>query len=258
MTFRCKAVLTAALIALAPGAVLASELLVFAASSLKEALEETAEAWEGEGGGPVAVSLAGSATLARQIQAGAPADLFLSANEAWMDLLDREELLRPGSRRDLLTNSLVVVSGDPGADEAAFFDADRWSASPVGGEIAMALVAAVPAGIYGKAALESLGWWDRMAPHVAQADNVRAALALVATGESRFGIVYATDALAEPKVHIVLHFPADSHPPIRYPMAIPAESSAPQAEAFADFLAGPVAEEIFRSHGFGLAGQEGQ
>ncbi|MDV7143787.1 molybdate ABC transporter substrate-binding protein [Tropicimonas sp. TH_r6] len=255
MTFPLKTLLTVALIASAPGVARADELLVFAASSLKEALDEAAAAWATQSGDRVTVSLAGSATLARQIQAGAPADLFLSANEAWMDVLERDGLLKPGSQRNLLTNALVVVSSDPEADETAFFNEDRWSAGSGGGEIAMALVEAVPAGIYGKAALESLDWWDRMAPHVAQADNVRAALALVATGESDFGIVYATDALAESKVHRVLTFPAESHPPIRYPMAIPIDSVAPQADAFAEFLAGPEAAEIFRDHGFGLAGQ---
>lgn len=252
--------LMAALLALAgfPASARAGDLLVFAAASLKESLEEVAAAWEAEAGQAVTLSFAGSSTLARQIQAGAPADLFLSANEEWMDVLEKENLLRPGSRRNLLTNRLVVIAGDPDAAPLDLSAPGALSARLGEGRLAMALVEAVPAGIYGKSALVALGQWDSVAPQVAQADNVRAALALVATGEAPLGITYATDALAEPRVSIIFTFPEDSHPPIRYPLAIPAVSTATGAVAFADWLAGAEAGAIFRAHGFGLAGQGGQ
>lgn len=251
-----KRPLLAALIVLTlvvPRFALAAEVLVFAASSLKEALEDVSAEWEAGTGHRAILSFAGSSTLARQIEAGAPADLFLSANEAWLDRLEAGGLLRPGSRRDLLTNRLVLVAHDPAAPAIDPADPQALAKALGEGWLAMALVDAVPAGIYGRAALQSLGWWEGVAQRVAQADNVRAALALVATGEAPYGIVYATDALAEPRVTAVLTFPQGSHPPIRYPMAIPAGGASAEADAFAAYLTGVRAGEIFRAHGFGLA-----
>lgn len=231
----------------------ASDVTVFAAASLRTALDEIAEVWEAETGLVATIAPAGSSALARQIQQGAPADIFLSASPDWMDVLEADGLIRNGTRRDLLTNRLVLIGhGErapieigPDLDLAGMLGEDR---------LAMALVEAVPAGVYGRAALQSLGIWDSVAPLVAQTDNVRAALALVATGEAPLGIVYATDALAEPRVSVLGVFPAESHPPIVYPAAVIAESAADGAAPFLDFLAGEEGGAIFTAHGFGLAG----
>lgn len=231
----------------------AADLTVFAAASLKTALDEIAEVWEAETGVGVTVAPAGSSALARQIQQGAPADVFISASPDWMDVLEADGLIRADTRRDLLTNRLVLIGhGEappveigPALDLAGMLGQDR---------LAMALVEAVPAGIYGKAALDHLGLWDSVAPQVAQTDNVRAALALVATGEAPFGIVYATDAEAEPRVSVLGVFPAESHPPVVYPAAVMAESETEAAEPFLDFLSDADAAAVFATHGFGVAG----
>jgi len=217
----------------------AGDVTVFAASSLKGAMDEVAAAWSEETGGTMRVSYAGSSALARQIEAGAPADLFLSANPGWVDYLDDAGLVQ--SRNDLLTNALVLVAPVGGAEGGmARLEGE--------GRVAMALVEAVPAGIYGKAALTHLGVWEAVAPRVVQADNVRAALALVARGEVALGIVYATDALAEPAVEVVEAFPAESQPPILYPAAALTEAGAPVLE----FLESAAAREIFTRRGFGV------
>ena len=228
-------------------------LTVFAAASLKTALDEIAETYRAETDTRLRLSYAGSSALARQIEYGAPADLFLSANSGWMDTLEQSGRLAPGTRRDLLTNSLVLVA--PAESDLSFTvsrDMDLVAALG-GGRIAMALVEAVPAGIYGRKALEALGMWDEIQPHVAQTDNVRAALRLVSLGETPLGIVYATDAMAEPRVRVVGTFDATLHPPIVYPLAVLRDGDSPAARALADFLASPLAGAIFRRHGFGLA-----
>ncbi|MBS0123474.1 molybdate ABC transporter substrate-binding protein [Thetidibacter halocola] len=215
---------------------------VFAASSLKTALDLIAEDYGAATGQTVTLSYAGTSALARQIQFGAPADLYISANAEWMDVLQEQALILPESRVDLLGNRLVLI----GPAGAAPID----MAAPLPqGRIAMALVEAVPAGIYGKAALESLGLWDAAEPNVVQTDNVRAALALVALGEAQLGVVYASDAVAEPRVTVLAEFPADSHPPIVYPAAIVAPGK-PEARAFLDHLAGPQARAVFDAQGF--------
>ena len=225
--------------------------VVFAAASLMGALGEVARGWEADTGADVTLSHAGSAALARQIERGAPADVFVSANAAWMNALEAEGLIRPGSRRDLLSNRLVLIAHGraepvalaPGLDLAGVLGED--------GRLAMALVDAVPAGIYGRATLASLGAWEAVAPRVVQADSVRAALALVARGEAPYGVVYATDAMAEPRVSVVGTFPEGSHPPIVYPAALTAEAG-PEAAAFLDHLASPEARAVFERHGFVL------
>lgn len=234
---------------LSPLAASAADLTVFAAASLKTALDEIETAWESETGLDLVISLAGSSALARQIELGAPADLFISASPEWMDTLDAAGLIRPDTRRNLLTNDLVLVAHGPGAPA---LDPARLPAELDDGRLAMALVDAVPAGIYGKAALESLGLWPALEPKVAQADNVRAALALVAAGEAPFGIVYATDARAEPGVSVVATFPSGSHPPIVYPAAVTAEATSPHAEVFLDWLGGDTARGAFARQGFGV------
>lgn len=248
--------LTAAALAVAAALpVRAETVTVFAAASLKTALDAVATAYAAQGGDRMILSAAGSSALARQIQMGAPAQIFVSANPGWMDLLEREGLLAPGTRTDLLTNRLVLIAPadslleldlGPGTDLAAALDGDR---------LAMALAEAVPAGLYAKAALQSLGLWDSVRDRTAQTDNVRAALRLVALGEAPLGIVYATDARAEPRVRVVASFPADSHPPILYPVAILAEGDGAPARRLLDFLTGARARAIFREHGFGIAGE---
>ncbi|CAM4290202.1 molybdate ABC transporter substrate-binding protein [Palleronia rufa] len=226
----------------------AAEVTLFAAASLKTALDRLAPAAKIATGHELRLVLAGSSALARQIQNGAPADLFVSANEDWMDMLEADGLLARGTRRDLLTNTLVLVGTDPVPVALADLPTALGDA-----RLAMALVDAVPAGIYGKAALTSLGLWDSLSPRVAQTDNVRAALSLVAAGESPFGVVYATDALAEPRVTVLARFPEGAHPPIRYPVAAIAPVS-PAAQEMLDWLDSPEARAIFAENGFGPPG----
>ncbi|MDF2234396.1 molybdate ABC transporter substrate-binding protein [Albimonas sp. CAU 1670] len=237
---------------LPPAAARAGEVTVFAAASLKNAMDEIAAGFEAATGDAARVSLAGSSALARQIQQGAPAEVFVSANAAWMDRLEADGLIAPGSRLDLLRNTLVLVAPVDGAAPVEI-GPDLDLAALLGeGRLAMALVEAVPAGIYGKAALESLGLWSSVAPRVAQTDNVRAALALVAAGEAPLGVVYATDAAAEPAVRVVGTFPEGSHPPIVYPAARVAGADAPAAEAFLAYLQGPQASAAFERQGFAV------
>ncbi|WGW05778.1 molybdate ABC transporter substrate-binding protein [Tropicibacter oceani] len=226
----------------------AGEVTVFAASSLKTALDAIAPGFQQATGHGLTVSFAGSSVLARQIEAGAPADVFISASADWMDHLAAQGLIDAGSRRNLLGNSLVLI-GQP--QDAPLTD---WADLPVRlgqGRLAMALVQAVPAGIYGKAALDSLGLWDQLAPQVAQADNVRAALALVALGEAPLGVVYATDAQAEPQVSVLATFPAGSHPPIVYPAAR-IQGSGAAAQDLLDYLNSAPARAVFADQGFAL------
>ncbi len=227
---------------------------VFAAASTLTAMEEIAADFEARTGHRVTLSFAGTSALARQIQAGAPADVFLSASPDWMDVLATDDLIAPDTRRDLLTNRLVLIGH--GQDVAALeISGDLDLAAMLGtGRLAMALVNAVPAGIYGKAALSHLGLWDAIAPRVAQTDNVRAALALVALGEAPLGIVYASDAVAEPRVTVLGTFPKASHPPIRYPVAAVAGRLTPEVEAFLAYLDHPDARAAFVRQGFGVQG----
>ncbi|SFE43931.1 molybdate ABC transporter substrate-binding protein [Methylobacterium sp. 13MFTsu3.1M2] len=237
--------------------------VVFAAASLKNALDDAAAAWTKATGKTARISYAGSNALAKQIEAGAPADLFISADLAWMDYVDRAGLLKAGSRIDLLRNALVLIAPGP-KDSAA--DPQVALAPNLGttltrmlggGRLAMATIDAVPAGKYGKAALEKLGAWDAVKGQVAQAENVRAALLLVARGEAPLGIVYATDAAADPSVHVVATFPADSHPPIVYPAAVTRESRNPDAGTLLGYLRGPEARGSFERQGFTVVAQPG-
>jgi len=227
----------------------ASTVTVFAAASLKEALDEAAGAYEAASGADVTVGYAGSSTLARQIEEGAPADLFVSADLDWMDYLEKAGRLDPASRIVLLGNSLVLVA--PADSTAAATIAPGFDLRGLLGEgrLAMANIDAVPAGRYGKAALESLGVFASVADRVVQAENVRAALLLVARGEAPLGIVYATDAAAEPGVRVVGAFPEESHPDILYPAALVA-GAGPEARAFLDFLASDQAADLFAKRGF--------
>lgn len=237
---------------LAAPALRAETVTVFAAASLKTALDAIVAEWEAETGNDVAVSYDGSAKLAKQILQGAPADLFVSAATDWMDEVEKGGLVVGGTRRDLLGNSLVLVAHGraepveigPGLDLAGMLG---------GGRLAMGMVDSVPAGQYGKAALESLGLWASVEGSIAQSENVRVALALVAQGEAPLGIVYASDAISDDgagdAVSVIGTFPEESHPPIVYPAAVIAPGK-PAAVAFLDALSSERAGALFRAQGF--------
>jgi len=235
---------------LAPLRATAGEVLVFAASSLTNALDEVAEAWTAETGHTAVMSYAGSSALARQIHGGAPADLFISASAEWMDAVEASGDLRDGTRRDILGNRLVLIAHGRDAAPVTIDRSLDLVGMLGGGRLSMALVEAVPAGVYGKAALVSLGLWDDVAPLVVQSYSVRSALAFVAMGEVPLGIVYATDAAVQDNVTVIGHFPDGSHPPIILPAAITAQSTSPVAGAFLDFLGSATARAIWAGHGF--------
>ena len=221
-------------------------LLVFAAASLKNALDEASSAYARD---RVVVSYGASSTLARQIENGAPADVFISADLDWMEYLEKRGLVAEATRRNLLGNQLVLVA--PRAQPVKLEPAPGFPiAKALGdGRLALAEPTSVPAGKYAKAALETLGVWAQLAGRIAPADNVRAALALVARGEAPLGIVYRSDAHAEPAVVLAGVFPADSHPPIVYPGAA-LKGAKRGAAGFLQFLSGPKASAIFERHGF--------
>lgn len=224
--------------------------LVLAAASLQESLSAAADAWAKAGHPRPVISFAASSTLARQIEAGAPGDLFVSADEDWMDALAAKGLLANGTRSDLVGNRLVVV--EPAGCRSAIPTSGPRLARVLGaGPLAMADPDSVPAGKYGKAALEKLGAWQAVAPHVVRAENVRAALALVERGAAPFGIVYLTDAKASTKVRVAGVFPRTSHPPILYPIARLARSTNPEAAGFRRFLLSSRGRMIFARFGFG-------
>jgi len=225
--------------------------VVLAAASLQESLSAVADAWARRGHPRPVISFAASSALARQVEAGAPADLFVSADEDWMNYLDQRRLLRPGSRAGLLTNGLVLVAPARSTLRLAIRPGFPLAAALGAGRLAMADPDSVPAGKYGREALTRLGVWEQVRPRLARAENVRAALALVARGEAPLGVVYTTDARAQPGVRIVAAFPAASHAPISYPLAALARSANPESEAFRRFLLGAEARATFRRFGFG-------
>ena len=223
---------------------------VFGAASLKTALDAISESWSQEEGRQATVSYAGSSALARQIEEGAPADLFISADLDWMAYLAERNLVDSASERRLLGNRIVLVAPADSSVDLSIAPGFDLAGALGDGRLAMANIDAVPAGRYGKAALETLGVWDGVADKVAQAENVRAALQFVALGEAPLGIVYQTDATAEPGVRVVGTFPEDSHEPIIYPAALTAASANPDAAAFLDYLQGDAARAIFEEQGF--------
>lgn len=235
---------------LAPLGAQAGTVTIFAAASLRGALDDVARAYEARDDATrLVISYAGSSALARQIDAGAPADIFISADDDWMDYVAAKKLIRPATRQPLLGNSLVLIA--PAAAKTAPFPiVAGFPLRLQDGRLAMASTTAVPAGKYGKAALQTLGVWGTVADRVAEAENVRAALAFVARGEAPFGIVYGTDARAEPLVTVAGIFPAGSHPPIVYPVALLGTSKEPKALAVLAFLKGSVARDVFERHGF--------
>jgi len=227
---------------------------VFAAASLTDALQDVAKLWQQAGHAPPRLSFGASSTLARQIDQGAPANIFMSADERWMDYLAQANRLEAGSRRDLLTNHLVLIvpkasapaapaTVGPGFDFARLLGPD--------GRLATGDPAHVPVGLYARQALTRLGLWDAVSPRLAPTADVRAALLLVERAEAPAGIVYSTDAAASPGVAIAAIFPDDSHDPITYPIALVAGAATPDARAFLAFLEGPAAGAAFARFGFG-------
>ena len=240
------------------GAVAQQSIIVFAAASMKNALDDVDTAFSAASGVKVTASYGASSALAKQIDQGAPADVFVSADTQWMDWLARRGLIAPQTRANLLGNRLVLIAPkqsklvhvaiDPG------FDLARLAGD---GRIAVADVRAVPAGLYAKAALQKLGAWTAAEPKLAQAENVRATLSYVARSEAQLGIVYATDAKVEPNVKIIGVFPDKSHPPIIYPAAAVTGRDSAAATRYLDFLRGPAARAAFEKYGFNVLARPG-
>ncbi len=224
-------------------------LLVFAAASLTDVLEEVDRAFTSRSHIEVRASYAASSVLAKQIEAGAPADVFFSADLAWLDYLQKRGLVKAGSRRDVVGNSLVLIA--PADSLLHLVIAPHFDLVGALGEgrLATGDPDSVPVGKYARAALTQLGVWDSVATRLVRAENVRAALEYVARGEAALGIVYRTDAQAEKRVRVVGAFPPDSHPPIVYPAAVTAGARA-QAPQFVDFLSSDEARAIFTRYGF--------
>jgi len=225
------------------------ELLVFAAASLSEALEEVGRAFTAATGVRIAASYAASSVLAKQIEAGAPADAFFSADVAWVDYLEKRGLIQPSSRRDVLRNTLVLIAPADSTLRLRIAPGFDLAGALKGGRLAIADPDSVPAGEYARAALTRLGVWSRVSDRAVRGENVRAALAYVARGEAPLGIVYRTDAQAERRVRVVDVFPEDSHPPITYALALTARAP-PKAAQLVGFLTGDVARQIFVRYGF--------
>lgn len=240
-------------VSLAPTAARAQDdagLTVFAAASLKEALDEAAAAYRKQTGVPVRVSYAASSALARQIEQGAPADVFFSADLEWMDYLQQRNRLDVATRRSLLGNRLVLIAPRASKAQVDLRRPATLLAALGDGRLAVGQTRTVPAGKYAKASLESLSLWNGVRPRLAESESVRAALMLVARGETPLGIVYASDAKAEPGVRVVATFPEDSHPPIVYPVAALRGARAAQAARFVQWLASPAADALFTKRGF--------
>ncbi|MEB2847252.1 molybdate ABC transporter substrate-binding protein [Rhizobiales bacterium RZME27] len=235
---------------LAAPAVAQEKVTVFAAASMKNALDAADAAWSKEAGKQVTVSYAASSALAKQIEAGAPADVFISADLDWMDYVAKKSLIKADTRSNLLGNRIVLVAEKGKAQKVDIKSGFDLSTLVGDSKLAMGAVDSVPAGKYGKAALEKLGAWSAVEKKVAGAESVRAALALVSRGEAAYGIVYQTDAAADKGVEIVGTFPEDSHPAIIYPIALLSESKSTDAAAYLDFLKSDKAAPFFEEQGF--------
>jgi molybdate transport system substrate-binding protein len=229
------------------------DVVVFAAASLKNALDAINAQWQKETGKSAKISYAASSALAKQIEQGAPAQMFISADLDWMDYVEKKNLIKPGSRSNLLGNRIVLIAPKDKAqpvDIKPGFDLAKVLGD---GRLSMANVDSVPAGKYGKAALEKLGVWASVSNKLAQAENVRAALLLVSRGEAPAGIVYQTDAASDSSVKIIGTFPEDTHPPIIYPIALTANAS-PDAAAFLAYIRSDKAKPLFEAQGFTVLG----
>lgn len=226
------------------------DLVVFAAASLKNALDAVNAQWQKETGKKAIISYAASSALAKQIEQGAPAQMFISADLDWMDYVAHKTLIKPDTRSNLLGNRIVLIAPKDKAQPVeikAGFDLAKILGD---GRLAMANVDAVPAGKYGKAALEKLGAWANVSSKVAQAENVRAALLLVSRGEAPAGIVYQTDAAADANVKVIGVFPEDTHPRIIYPIALTANADHPDAKDFLAYIKSAKAKPVFEAQGF--------
>jgi molybdate transport system substrate-binding protein len=244
------AAVMAASLAQTPAKAQGTDLVVFAAASLKNALDAASAQWQKETGKKAVISYAASSALAKQIEQGAPAQMFISADLDWMDYLAGKSLIKADTRSNLLGNRIVLIAPKdkaPSVDIKAGFDLAKVLGE---GRLSMANVDSVPAGKYGKAALEKLGVWQSVSGKIAQAENVRAALLLVSRGEAPAGIVYQTDAAADPNVKIIGTFPEDTHPPIIYPIALTAGASHPDATAFLAYIRSAKARPVFEAQGF--------
>ncbi len=226
------------------------DVLVFAAASLKDALDDITAQYQGETGKRVVVSLAASSTLAKQIENGAPADLFISADLDWMDYLVQRKHIKAATRKNLVGNELVLIAPKDSSVQVKIQPNFPLASLLAGGRLAMGETSSAPAGKYGKTALEKLGVWASVAKQIAQAESVRAAMALVARKEAPLGIVYRTDAIAEPRVKVAGVFPENTHPPIIYPVAVTANSTSAEAVAFLAYLGSAKAKPLFEKQGF--------
>jgi molybdate transport system substrate-binding protein len=250
MTMLAGALLLAWGLHQSPARAQGGDLVVFAAASLKNALDAVNAQWQKETGKKAILSYAASSALARQIEQGAPAQMFISADLDWMDYVAKKNLIKPDTRSNLLGNRIVLIAPKDKAQTVeikAGFDLAKVLGD---GRLAMANVDAVPAGKYGKAALEKLGAWANVSSKVAQAENVRAALLFVSRGEAPAGIVYQTDAAADANVKIIGVFPEDTHPRIIYPIALTANAAHPDATAFLAYIKSPKAKPVFEAQGF--------
>lgn len=239
-----------ALVGLLSAPAQSEEVVVFAAASLKTALDAVAADFEAATGNTVTISYAGSNALAKQIIEGAPADIFLSAAVNWMDEVEKTGFVVPGARKDLLGNTLVLIAHGKDAKSVEIAPGFDLKTLIGDGKLSMAMVDAVPAGQYGKEALQALGVWSSVEASVAQSENVRAALALVSSGEAPYGIVYASDAVSDDNVSVVGTFPADSHKPIVYPAALLTTAADAADRAFFDALSADSADASFARQGF--------
>ncbi len=246
-----RRLLILATLLLAPATAFAQDLTVFAAASLTDAMRDVAAAWEAQGNPKLRMNFAASSTLARQIEQGAGANIFASADAQWMDWAAQRNLIAPDTRRTLLGNALVLVEAKdrmkpvqigPGWDVMALLGPD--------GRLAVGDPTNVPAGTYAQQALTRLGLWDAVKPRLASSDSVRSALLLVERGEAPAGIVYSTDAAVAPGVAIAGIFPENTHDPVIYPFAVTKSGDTPQARALMTFLAGPQAIALFAKRGF--------
>jgi molybdate transport system substrate-binding protein len=248
-TFR-SVLLAAALLAGFARPAAAADVLVFAAASLKNALDDAIADYAKRTGTKVDASYAASGPLAKQIENGAPADIFISADLDWMDEVAKQNMIKPESRQDLLGNTLVLVTAKDNPIQITLAPGADLKGALKGGRLAVGDPQSVPAGKYGQAALEKLGLWASVEPQLARADSVRSALALVSRAEAPLGIVYATDAAADTGVRIAAEFPASSYPAIIYPVALIKASSNPGAKPFLDYLESPAAVPFFTKQGF--------
>jgi molybdate transport system substrate-binding protein len=224
--------------------------VVFAAASLKTALDAIAAVFKQETGTELSINYASSAVLAKQIEQGAPADVFISADLPWMDYLEKAKQIKPLTRRNLLGNKLVLIEPADLTTKLSIEKGFDLAGATGDGKIAVCTIASCPAGVYAKESLENLGIFAAVEPKLAQAENVRAALALVSREEARFGIVYATDAKADPKVRVVGTFHESTHKPIVYPVALVAASTNPAAPKIVSFLSSQAATKILLAQGF--------